>query len=193
MSSAPQRTAASANLKVFIAGREVQCSDCNEDLGRQAWIFLAENRGPLCLACADLDHLAFLLSGDPAVTRRARAGSSLSAVVLKWSRSRKHYERQGLLVEAPALECAEVECLGDADARGRRRETRASLHASPSACGRSFLAVRPIANTRSPNTRASSIQVGSVAAPPPRRWIPNPSGWPCWRTCAIEKPAMARF
>jgi hypothetical protein len=38
-------------------------------------------------------------------------------VVLKWSRARKRYERQGLLVEERALETAEVECLADKDAR----------------------------------------------------------------------------
>jgi len=49
-----------------------------------------------------------------ALTRRARKHSLLSAVVLKWSRARKHYERQGLLVEETALELAEDECLADA-------------------------------------------------------------------------------
>jgi len=90
-----------APLKVFISGRASRCAECQEDLGLPAWIFLAGDRGASCLACADLDHLVFLPSGDAAVTRRAQRGSSLSAVVLKWSRSRKRYERQGLLVEPP--------------------------------------------------------------------------------------------
>ncbi len=46
-------------------------------------------------------------------------------MVLKWSRSRKRYERQGLLVEERALELAEDECLADADVRARRREREA--------------------------------------------------------------------
>jgi hypothetical protein len=46
-------------------------------------------------------------------------------VVLEWSRHRKRYERQGLLVEEAALEQAEQECLADADARARRREREA--------------------------------------------------------------------
>lgn len=74
---------------------------------------LVENRGALCLSCADLDHLVFLPSGDAALTRRARKHSTLVAVVLKWSRARKRYERQGLLVEAQALEMAEKECLSN--------------------------------------------------------------------------------
>ena len=86
---------------------------------------LAGDRGALCLACADLDHLAFLPAGDAAVTRRARKRSALTAVVLKWSQARKRYERQGLLVEPQALEEAEQECLADAEARSRRREREA--------------------------------------------------------------------
>jgi len=38
------------------------------------------------------------------LTRRSGKYSTLSAVVLKWSRARKHYERQGLLVEESALQ-----------------------------------------------------------------------------------------
>jgi hypothetical protein len=77
---------------------------------------------PLCLTFADLDHLAFLPAGDAALTRRATKASGLSAVVVRWSRSRKRYERQGVLVEDHALTVAEKQCLSDADARARRRE-----------------------------------------------------------------------
>jgi hypothetical protein len=82
---------------------------------------LEKEKGALCLSCADLDHLVFLPSGDVALTRRARKHSTLSAVVLKWSKARKRYERQGLLVEEPALKQAETECLEDKDVRERRR------------------------------------------------------------------------
>lgn len=75
----------------------------------------------LCLACADLDHLEFLPSGDAALTLRSRKYSKLSAVVLKWSRARKRYERQGILIEEQALAEAEEECLKDADVRKRRK------------------------------------------------------------------------
>ena len=43
-------------------------------------------------------------------------------MVLRWSRARKRYERQGLLVEEQALEQAEQDCLADSEARARRRE-----------------------------------------------------------------------
>ena len=80
-----------------------------------------EGERPLCLACADLDHLVFLSRGDTALTRRASKYSTLRAVVVRFSRARKRYERQGVLVEEPALERAERECLADAEARQRAR------------------------------------------------------------------------
>jgi len=118
-----------AELRVFISTTDASCDECGEQLGRGAWITLVENKGALCLTCADLDHLIFLPSGDAALTRRARKHSTLSAVVLKWSRARKRYERQGLLVEVQALEQAEQECLADGEARTRRREREAARRA----------------------------------------------------------------
>jgi hypothetical protein len=60
----------------------------------------------LCVVCARLDHLVFLPAGDAGLTRRARKASTLTAVVVRFSRSRKRYERQGLLVEPAALAAA---------------------------------------------------------------------------------------
>ena len=79
----------SADLKVFISTRDSTCDECDETLGRRAWITLVQDKGALCLACADLEHLLFLPAGDAALTRRARKHSTLSAVVLKWSRARR--------------------------------------------------------------------------------------------------------
>lgn len=112
-------------IKVFISHRDSVCDECHEELGRHAWIRLAGERGVLCLACADLDHLAYLASGDAALSRRARKHSRLFAVVLKWSRTRKRYERQGILVEEEALAQAERECLDDKAARELRRQREA--------------------------------------------------------------------
>jgi hypothetical protein len=67
-----------------------------------------------------MDHLVFLAAGDAALTRRARTASRLSAVVVRFSRARKRYERQGILVEEDALSAAELQCLADGDARDRR-------------------------------------------------------------------------
>ena len=125
----PDAKPESSGLKVFISNRDSTCDECREELGPHAWVFLAGERGCLCLACADLDHLVFLASGDAALTRRARKHSNLSAIVLKWSRARKQCERQGVLVEEEALARAEAECLSDADARERRREREAGRRA----------------------------------------------------------------
>jgi len=76
-----------------------------------------------------MDHLVFLPSGDAALTRRAKANSRLSAVVVRFSRAGKRYERQGILVEEHALERAERECLADEEARARRRERDAQRRA----------------------------------------------------------------
>ena len=109
-------------LKVFISSRESKCDECGENLGHGAWILLqGDDKGAACLSCADLDHLVFLPSGDAALTRRSRKFSKLAAIVLKWSRARKRYERQGLLVENAAIELAEHECKADADTREMRR------------------------------------------------------------------------
>lgn len=113
--------ARSTDLKVFISSNEATCNECKEDLGSKAWITLIGDGQATCLDCADLGHLLFLPSGNTALTRRARKHSTRAAVVLKWSRARKRYERQGLLVEEGALDRAEAECLSDADAREQRR------------------------------------------------------------------------
>jgi len=113
------------DLKVFISNRASVCDECHERLGRKAWLLLTRECGALCLACADFDHLDFLPAGDAALTRRAKKHSRLYAVVLKWSRARRRYERQGLLVEEEALAKAEEECLADQEVRRRRRERNA--------------------------------------------------------------------
>jgi hypothetical protein len=68
-----------------------------------------ENPGPACLRCVGLDNLEFLAAGDALLTRRVRAKSPRHAVVVRFSRSRRRYERQGLLVEPQALAQAQRE------------------------------------------------------------------------------------
>jgi len=107
-----------------------QCGLC----GGSGWLLKMEDGAPTCMACADLDHLVFLPAGDTALTRRARQHSALSAVVVRFSRARRRYERQGVLVEEDGLVRAEAECLADADARaaqrGRTEERRKRLDRS---------------------------------------------------------------
>ena len=110
----------SEDIVVFCIIRDSACGECRAELGRDEFLRMEEGR-PLCLACADLDHLVFLPRGDTALTRRARKYSTLSPVVVRFSRSRKRYERQGVLVEEQALGRAEQECLADAEARALAR------------------------------------------------------------------------
>jgi len=114
-----------ADIVVFSVLKPSACSSCGAEIGKGTLLRM-EREQPLCLACADLDHLVYLPAGDAALSRRSRKYSSLSAVVVRFSRARKRYERQGLLIELPALERAEQECLGDAEQRARARE-RAGL------------------------------------------------------------------
>ena len=104
---------------------EGKCAECGVDLGKGD-LLLMEKGEPLCLACADLDRLLFLPAGDAALSRRARKYSRLAAVVVRFSRSRNRYERQGLLVSEEALTKAEEECAADAPARAATR-ARAAL------------------------------------------------------------------
>ncbi|RST02320.1 MULTISPECIES: DUF2293 domain-containing protein [Streptomyces] len=107
------------SLVVFESLKPIHCAACRRGPLRH---LVRESGVPRCLDCADLGHLVYLPRGDAALTRRAREGSSLHAVVVRRHRGRRRYERQGLLVEDAALARAERACLADADARARRRE-----------------------------------------------------------------------
>ncbi len=121
-----QKLTKAPDLVVFITvADDAKCSECGGEIERGEFLFLEQQR-PLCIVCADLDHLVFLPAGDTAMTRRAKKHSPLSAVVVKFNRSRKRYERQGLLVSSEALAQAEDECIADADQRAARRKVAAN-------------------------------------------------------------------
>jgi hypothetical protein len=113
-----ERQSAVPDLVVISALNTWTCTVCSGT----GELLIMEGPGPVCLVCADLDHLVFLPAGNAALTRRAKKASALSAVVVRFSPSRGRYERQGLLVEDAALDQAEQECLADEEARGRRRQ-----------------------------------------------------------------------
>ena len=92
-------------IVVFSIIRDSSCSECGDELGRGRLLRLEDDR-PLCLTCADLDHLVFLPSGNTPLTRRSTKYSKLRAVVVRFSRARKRYERQGILAEESAIERA---------------------------------------------------------------------------------------
>ena len=115
-----EKVSAAAPPTVFSIVKASKCSQCNRELGKGELLTMQGNQ-PLCMECADLDHLVYLGSGDAALTRRATKHSGLWAVVVRFSRSRGRYERQGVLVQPEALEKAEEECLADADLRAARQ------------------------------------------------------------------------
>ncbi len=121
------RTEKGRDRRLWIV-RASRCSECGEELGKGRSLRMEGDR-PLCLSCADLDHLFFLPRGDAALTRRAGKYSTLKAVVVRFSRARKRHERQGILVEKEALERAEKECLQDAEVRALRRQREAERRA----------------------------------------------------------------
>jgi hypothetical protein len=111
-------------IVVFSILKPSACAECGEELWKGSFLRMEKGK-PLCMECADLDHLVFIPRGDAALTRRSRKYSTLSAVVVRFSRSRRRYERQGLLVELGALERAEEECLSDEEKRRIAREKAA--------------------------------------------------------------------
>lgn len=114
----------SKDLLIYIIRRDSQCAECGEELLHGSFLYLEKGK-PLCLSCADLDHLEFLSRGDMALTLRAKKKSKIYTIVLQWSRTRKRYERQGILAEQEAIEQAMKECLSDANFREERRKRKA--------------------------------------------------------------------
>jgi hypothetical protein len=98
------------DIVVFMLVKDAHCSQCSKELLRGDMLFMEADK-PLCLDCAGLSHLEYLPSGDAKLTRRAKKKSALWALVVRYSRARKRYERLGLLVEKEALKEAEKETI----------------------------------------------------------------------------------
>lgn len=93
-------------LVVYIITSDSQCSQCKTALAKGSFLFIEADQ-PLCLDCAGFADLVFLASGDPKLTRRAKKYSAKYLVVVRFSRARKRYERQGILVTKSALKKAQ--------------------------------------------------------------------------------------
>jgi hypothetical protein len=57
-----------AELVVVMPLKDWSCASC----GTTGAFLTMDDAGPLCLTCADMDHLVFLPAGDAALTRRAK-------------------------------------------------------------------------------------------------------------------------
>ena len=119
-----------SDIVVFqlISRGDSKCDECGRELFKGSLLRREGERG-LCVDCADLGHLVFVAAGDACITRRASKYSPLRAIVLRFSRSRGRYERQGILVHEEALARAEEECLDDAELRKRRSKADAERRA----------------------------------------------------------------
>lgn len=97
------------DIVVYMIVRDTKCSRCLKDIHKGELLFMDADK-PLCLPCAKLGHLIYLPAGDAKLSRLAKKYSELRAVVVKFSRARKRYERQGLLIQESALKKAEEDC-----------------------------------------------------------------------------------
>jgi hypothetical protein len=117
------------DLVVFITRSDGECTECKEAFGRGNWIFLDDGK-PFCMRCAALDHLEHLPPGNATLTRRAGKYSPIRAVLVQWSRARKRYERQGILVTVAAnraLQTMGYDTAGDICPHGFRAMARTLL------------------------------------------------------------------
>jgi hypothetical protein len=116
-----ERLRAAANkppdLVVVDPHHEWTCADCSTT---SDGLLLMQDDEPHCLRCVQLDHLVFLPAGDAQRTRRAHQASTQTAVVVRFSRTRRRYERQGLLVEPAAADGHPPARSGPSPRRGAR-------------------------------------------------------------------------
>ena len=113
------------SLAVFYSEHDQKCAECNRDIETHSLIFNKTVNGAICLACAGLDGLVILPSGNTALTVRSRKYSKRSAVILRYNKARKRFERQGVLVEEKSLEQAKLDCEADAEKRAIQRNKSA--------------------------------------------------------------------
>jgi hypothetical protein len=103
-----ERQSRPPELVVISSVKPWTCAACGGEFGKGA-LLMMDAAGPHCMDCVGLGHLDYLHRGNAALTRRAVKFSDVSAVVVRWSRARKRYERQGILAEAEAIDRAEAE------------------------------------------------------------------------------------
>lgn len=96
-----------SDLIAYVVIHDTSCSKCNKELLKGNLLFM--DGRPLCLNCAGFGDLFFLESGNSTLTRRVQKYSDRVIIVVKFSRARKRYERQGLLVTEAALQKAKNE------------------------------------------------------------------------------------
>jgi hypothetical protein len=117
-------------ILVFPSQGEGDCAHCAAPLYQSAFVTF-KNDTIACVKCGGLENLEFLPSGNTALTRRANALSAVKYVVLKFSRARKRYERQGILARLEILDQARRECATDEAAREAKRQASSAKELAP--------------------------------------------------------------
>jgi hypothetical protein len=135
---APQGRELESRRVLWISHRSGErCTGCDAELFKGTFIQINRETGIRCAECAGLSDLVYLPSGDPALTRRATALSARAATVVQFSKTRKRNERQGVLIEAAALEAAKKQCQEDA---ARRQRVAARRRIRDEAADRAYVA-----------------------------------------------------
>ncbi len=92
---------------VFVISKDGECSKCKAEIPRKGFLYKDKDQG-LCMNCSGFGDFVFLHSGNAKLTLRAKKNSPDYAIVIKFSKSRKRYERQGILVTEAAFKMAEA-------------------------------------------------------------------------------------
>ena len=100
-----EKASAEPELVAILPLKDWACHKC----GGGGDFLMMEKAGPVCLSCAGLADLVFVPAGDALLTRRVKAKSARRAVVVRFSKARGRYERQGLLAEPQAAASARRE------------------------------------------------------------------------------------
>ena len=112
---------------IFITKKEkLRCKQCNTPVPKgQLFVAETEKVKGLCFSCSPFSHLAFLPSGDAAMTRRSKKHSAYCGILQEWNQRRKRYERKGQYVEHQAIILAKEECNGDLKIREEKNKKAA--------------------------------------------------------------------
>jgi hypothetical protein len=97
-------------LTVFQVRRDSKCVQCGTEILRGSLLLLEQER-PLCMTCSGFKGFIYLPAGNAKLSRLAKKLSGRYAVVVEFIRSRRRYERQGLLVEKAAFDEAKIACM----------------------------------------------------------------------------------
>lgn len=91
---------------VFVLSKDAKCDACEKPIRKGYFIKSDHSSGTRtgsCMDCAGLGPTVFLRSGDAKATRLASKYSNGRHAVVKWSRSRKRFERLGFLLDKEAV------------------------------------------------------------------------------------------